>query len=127
MIVLNQLGNRHQVFGKLLFAESECHLIPHAQLHLQMNSIDVELEQFMKRFEWECHSLRGIASSGPHMLVCGYTRGGCCFGSGLTRRVKQGILEIKDSRLMSEVSCKMNSMFVKLISATFSGPVQCIA
>jgi hypothetical protein len=73
--------------------ERECHLIPHVQLHLQMNSIDGELEQFIKSSEWGCHSLRGIASSDPHMLVCGYTRGGCCFGSGLTRRVKHVILE----------------------------------
>jgi hypothetical protein len=53
--VLNQLANRHLIFNKLLLIDQED---DHAELHLHLNSVDLELEQFMKSAEQGCHKCK---------------------------------------------------------------------
>jgi hypothetical protein len=49
--VLNQLANRHLIFKKLLLSDQDN---DHAELHLRLNLVDLELEQFMKSAEQGC-------------------------------------------------------------------------
>jgi hypothetical protein len=53
--VLNQLSNRHLIFKKLLIIDQASPTISHAQVQLQMNRVDLELEQFMKSSKQTCH------------------------------------------------------------------------
>ena len=52
--VLNQLSNRHLIFKKLLFIDQASPTISCAQVHLWMNRVDLELEQFMKSSKQTC-------------------------------------------------------------------------
>jgi hypothetical protein len=53
--VLNQLANRHLIFKKLLLINQDN---VHAELHLHLNLVDLELEQFMKSAEQGCHKYK---------------------------------------------------------------------
>jgi hypothetical protein len=53
--VLNQLVNRHLIFKKLLLINQDSN---HAELHLRLNLVDLELEQFMKSAEQGCHKYK---------------------------------------------------------------------
>jgi hypothetical protein len=53
--VLNQLANRHLIFKKLLLINQDN---DHAELHLRLNLVDLELEKFMKSAEQGCHKYK---------------------------------------------------------------------
>ena len=56
--VLNQLTSRHALFRKLLFIDVDSDNIPSSQVHLRMNKLDLELEQYMKAAEKDCHKYK---------------------------------------------------------------------
>ncbi len=65
--VLNQLTNRHCIFKKLLVVDHLSDCISPAQVQLQMNKINAELEQFMKSSKQECHKyLRNSIEWSPY-------------------------------------------------------------
>jgi hypothetical protein len=56
--VLNQLVNRHLIFQKLLRIEQVSARVSINQIQLRMDRVDLELEQFMKLSETECHKYK---------------------------------------------------------------------
>jgi hypothetical protein len=56
--VLTQLSNRYLIFKKLLFLDQESNRISPSMVQLKMNRIDLELEQFMKSSEQNCHKYK---------------------------------------------------------------------
>jgi hypothetical protein len=56
--VLNQLVNRHLIFHKLLRIEQDSACVSLAQIQLCMDRVDLELEQFMRSSEIECHKYK---------------------------------------------------------------------
>jgi hypothetical protein len=56
--VLTQLSNRHLIFKKLLFVDWESDRISPSMVQLKTNTIDLELEQFMKSSEQNCHKYK---------------------------------------------------------------------
>ena len=56
--VLNQLVNRHLIFQKLLRIEQDSARVSINQIQLCMDRVDLELEQFMKLSEIECHKYK---------------------------------------------------------------------
>ncbi len=57
ILVLNQLASRHLIYKKLLYIQQDSTRMTHAQLQLRMNKVDLELEEFMKSLEKDCHKL----------------------------------------------------------------------
>ncbi len=53
--MLNQLVNRHLIIKKLLLINQDD---DHAELHLCLNLVDMEMEQFMKSAEQGCHKYK---------------------------------------------------------------------
>lgn len=59
MSVLNQLTSRHLIYKKLIYyIQQDSTRMTHAQLQLRMNKVDLELEEFMKSSEKDCHKLK---------------------------------------------------------------------
>jgi hypothetical protein len=56
--VLTQLSNRHLIFKKLLVVDWESSWISPSMVQLKMNRIDLELEQYMKSSEQNCHKYK---------------------------------------------------------------------
>ena len=56
--VLNQLANRHLIFKKLLDTDRAGKSISLASCQLRLNKIDLEMEQFMKSSERDCHKYK---------------------------------------------------------------------
>ena len=56
--LLNQLSNRHLLFRKLLVIDRESNWLTLADLHLPLNKVDLELEQYMKSAERGCHKYK---------------------------------------------------------------------
>jgi hypothetical protein len=56
--VLTQLSNRHLIFKKLLVMDWESNGISPSMVQLKMNRIDLELEQYMKSSEQNCHKYK---------------------------------------------------------------------
>jgi hypothetical protein len=70
ILVLNQLSNRHRIFKKLSYIDRESDRLTQAQLQLQMNKVDLELEEFMKSSKKGCHKLkRDIIEWSPYAKV----------------------------------------------------------
>jgi len=55
ILVLNQLTSRHLIYKKLLYIQQDSKRMTQAQLQLFMNKVDLELEEFMKSSEKDCH------------------------------------------------------------------------
>ncbi len=53
--MLNQLANGHLILKKLLLIDQDN---DNAELHLCLNLVDLELEQFMKSAEQGCHKYK---------------------------------------------------------------------
>ncbi len=56
--VLNQLTDQHLLFRKLLYINRDSDSITYAQVQLHLNKFDLELEQFMKASEKDCHKYK---------------------------------------------------------------------
>ncbi len=70
ILVLNRLLNRHWIFTKLLYIDRESDRIIQAQLQLQMNKVDLELEEIMKSSEKRCHKFKqDIIKWSPYVKV----------------------------------------------------------
>jgi hypothetical protein len=53
--LLNQLTIRHSVFKKLYMIDCDSNYVSVASVQLRMNKVDLELEQFMKSSNNDCH------------------------------------------------------------------------
>jgi hypothetical protein len=56
--VLNQLTSRHLIYKKLLYIQQDSTRMTHAQLQLRMSKVDLELKEFMKSSEKDCHKIK---------------------------------------------------------------------
>jgi hypothetical protein len=70
--VLNQLANRHLLFHKLLQLGRDLDSLSKVQFLVRINTIDKELEEFMKASKKECHVINMLGDILNHAQRPGY-------------------------------------------------------